>query len=176
MYSDQTINNLVYIPTHHTWYLSFFSTHTIFCTNFLHTKACKLRQKILDKTALIATKLILESFNATKRHKLYTSFLHITELFHISHVESFFPMIICHMKKFPHYNVEKFLHMADFFSTNMLVTLATNIRYATHDSKLEKKMLVKVVTTIWITTNFSITFHFYFLLRLFMSNLRIISS
>ena len=78
----------------------FFSTHTIFGTIFLHTKARKLRQKILDKTALIATKLILESFNATKRHKLYTSFLHITELFHISHVESFFPMIICHMKNF----------------------------------------------------------------------------
>lgn len=57
-------------------------------------------------------------------------------------------MIICHMKKFPHYNLEKFFHMADFFSTNMLVALATNIRYATHDSKLEKKMLVKVVTTI----------------------------
>ena len=49
-------------------------------------------------------------------------------------------MTICH--------VEKFLHMADFFSTNMLVALATNIRYATHDSKLEKNMLVKVVTTI----------------------------
>jgi len=29
------------------------------------------------------------------------------------------------------------------------------------------KLSVKVVTTIWITTNFRITFHFYFLLRLF---------
>ena len=39
---------------------------------------------------------------------------------------------LCHMKKF-HIticHVEKFLHMADFFSTNMLVVLETNIRYA----------------------------------------------
>ena len=36
---------------HHTWYLSFFSTHTIFGTIFLHTKARKSRQKILNKTA-----------------------------------------------------------------------------------------------------------------------------
>ena len=40
--------------------------------------------------------------------------------------------------------------------------------------KKEKKRSVKVVTTIWFTTNFSITFHFYFLLRLFISNFKII--
>ena len=48
----------------------------------------------------------------------------------------------------------------------------------THHSELEEKekRSVKVVTTILITTNFSITFHFYFLLRFFMSNFKIISS
>ena len=40
----------------------------------------------------------------------------------------------------------------------------------------KKTLSVKVVTTISITTNFSISFHFYFLLRLFMSNFKIISS
>ena len=42
--------------------------------------------------------------------------------------------------------------------------------------KKKKKLSVKVVTIIWITTNFSITFHFYFLIRLIMSNFKIISS
>ena len=89
--------------------------------------------------------MILKQFNVTKYHKLYTIFIHITDFLHISHVESFFPMTICYMKNF-HIticHVEKFLHMADFFSTNMLVALATNIRYATHDSKLEKKCWLK---------------------------------
>ena len=40
----------------------------------------------------------------------------------------------------------------------------------------KEKSSVKVVTTNLITTNFSITFHFYFLLRFFMSNFKIISS
>ena len=48
----------------------------------------------------------------------------------------------------------------------------------THHSALQKteKPLFKIVTTILITINVSITFHFYFLLRLFMSNFKIISS
>ena len=53
--------------------------------------------------------MILKQFNVTKYHKLYTSFLHITDFLHISHVENFFHLTICHVKKF--------LHMADFFST-----------------------------------------------------------
>ena len=67
----------------------FFSTDTIFGSIFSTQKSVNY-----DK------KMILQQFHATKHHKLYTSFLHITDFLHISHVESFFHMIMCHMENF----------------------------------------------------------------------------
>ena len=42
----RSLNTLVFhLVSSHTWYLSFFSTDTIFGSNFLHTKARKSQQK-----------------------------------------------------------------------------------------------------------------------------------
>ena len=49
-------------------------------------------------------------------------------------------------------------------------------QHITVNRRKNKIQSVKVVTKIWISTNFTITFHFYCLLRLFMSNFKIIYS
>ena len=44
--------------------------------------------------------MILQQFNATKNHQLCKKFLHITDFFHISHVESIFHITSCHVENF----------------------------------------------------------------------------
>ena len=65
------------------------------------------------------------------------------------------------------------MHSGGSDQTMNILVLSQHI---TVNWRKNKKRSVKVVITIWITTNFSIFFHFYFLLRLFMSNFKIISS
>ena len=73
----------------------FSSTDITFGSSFLHIKRVNRDKKFLTIKRKLPKNWV---YNATKHHKLYSSFLHITDFLHISHVKSFFHMTICHME------------------------------------------------------------------------------
>ena len=77
--------------------------------------------------------MILQQFNATKNHQLCKKFLHITDFFHISHVESIFHITSCHVENFSTWKSVMWRNFSTWQKNSPQarpVVPVTNIRYA----------------------------------------------
>ena len=105
--------------------------------------------------------MILQQLIATKHHKLYTSFLHITYFLHISHVESFFHMTICHVEHFSTWQSVMWRNFSTWQKNSPQappVMPVTNIRYGlciAPKLKVSNGWVLRTPNRIWV--NYQIT-------------------